>query len=116
MITFYIVFAFAAIIALILVALSIFIVKQWEKAAVLRFGRIIKIVESGLNFKVPVIDSVRKVDLRTQTVDLMGQSAITKDNISVGIDAVGGDPGCDRRRRCPAFLDWLDRARDLRQR
>jgi regulator of protease activity HflC (stomatin/prohibitin superfamily) len=88
MITFYIAFVFAAIIALILVASSFFIVKQWEKAAVLRFGRIIRIVESGLNFKVPVIDSVRKVDLRTQTVDLMGQSAITKDNISVGIDAV----------------------------
>jgi regulator of protease activity HflC (stomatin/prohibitin superfamily) len=37
---------------------------------------------------VPVIDVVRRVDTRTQTIDLMGQSAITKDNISVGIDAV----------------------------
>lgn len=35
-----------------------------------------------------MIDAVQKVDLRTMTVDMKGQSAITKDNISVGIDAV----------------------------
>lgn len=65
-----------------------YVVKQWEKAAVIRLGRIIKIVDSGLHFKLPIIDSIQKVDLRMQTVDLRGQSAITKGNISVGIDAV----------------------------
>jgi len=67
---------------------SLFIVKQWEKAAVLRLGKIIKTVEPGLNFRIPFIDTVTKVDMRTQTVDLKGQSAITKDNISLGVDAV----------------------------
>ena len=67
---------------------SIFIVKQWEKAAVLRLGKIIGTVEPGLHFRVPIIDTVAKVDMRTQTVDLKGQSAITKDNISLGVDAV----------------------------
>jgi regulator of protease activity HflC (stomatin/prohibitin superfamily) len=76
------------IVVVILLAFSAYIVKQWEKAAVLRFGKIVKIVEPGLNFRVPLIDAVRRVDMRTQTVDLKGQSAITKDNISVGIDAV----------------------------
>ncbi len=75
-------------IALALLGSSAFIVKQWEKAAVLRFGKIIKIVETGLHFRIPMIDTVQKVDLRTMTVDMKGQSAITKDNISVGIDAV----------------------------
>ncbi len=75
-------------IALPLLVSSAFIVKQWEKAAVLRFGKIIKIVETGLHFRIPMIDAVQKVDLRTMTVDMKGQSAITKDNISVGIDAV----------------------------
>ena len=75
-------------IALALLGSSAFIVKQWEKAAVLRFGKIIKIVETGLHFRIPMIDAVQKVDLRTMTVDMKGQSAITKDNISVGIDAV----------------------------
>ncbi len=67
---------------------SLFIVKQWEKAAVLRLGKIIKTVEPGLHFRIPFIDTVTKVDMRTQTVDLKGQSAITKDNISLGVDAV----------------------------
>ena len=75
-------------IAVVVLGSSVFIVKQWEKAAVLRFGKIIRIVETGLHFRIPLIDVVQKVDLRTMTVDMKGQSAITKDNISVGIDAV----------------------------
>jgi len=80
--------SFGVVIIAMIVASSIFIVKQWEKAAVLRLGKIIKTVEPGLNFRVPIIDTVTKVDMRTQTIDLKGQSAITKDNISVGVDAV----------------------------
>ena len=78
----------AIVVISMILAGSLFIVKQWEKAAILRLGKIIKIAEPGLNFRVPFIDTVTKVDLRTQTVDLKGQSAITKDNISVGVDAV----------------------------
>jgi regulator of protease activity HflC (stomatin/prohibitin superfamily) len=76
------------ILVTILLTSSAYIVKQWEKAAVLRLGKIVNIVEPGLNFRVPFIDAVRRVDMRTQTIDLKGQSAITKDNISIGIDAV----------------------------
>ncbi len=78
----------AVVVISMILAGSIFIVKQWEKAAVLRLGKIIGTVEPGLHFKVPIIDTVTKVDMRTQTVDLKGQSAITKDNISLGVDAV----------------------------
>jgi len=78
----------AIVVIAMILARSIFIVKQWEKAAVLRLGKIIGTVEPGLHFKVPIIDTVTKVDMRTQTVDLKGQSAITKDNISLGVDAV----------------------------
>jgi regulator of protease activity HflC (stomatin/prohibitin superfamily) len=75
-------------IAIAFLGSSAFIVKQWEKAAILRFGKIVRIVETGLHFRIPLIDVVQKVDLRTITVDMKGQSAITKDTISVGIDAV----------------------------
>jgi regulator of protease activity HflC (stomatin/prohibitin superfamily) len=77
-----------AIVLLVFLVGSIYIVKQWENVAVIRFGRIMKIVDVGLHFKIPFIDSIQRTDLRMQTVDLRGQSAITKDNISVGIDAV----------------------------
>ena len=79
---------------LILVLLAVFIlpafyiVPQWEKAAIVRFGRIESIEGTGLHLRIPIIDSIMRVDIRTQTVDLTGQQAITKDNISVVIDAV----------------------------
>jgi len=63
-------------------------VKQWEKTAIMRFGKIVKLSGPGLHSKVPFIDTTIPVDLRTQTVDLRRQSAITKDNISIVIDAV----------------------------
>jgi regulator of protease activity HflC (stomatin/prohibitin superfamily) len=80
--------AIVGVIALFLLIGSAYVVKQWEKVAVIRFGRIIKIVDTGLHFRIPLIDSIQRADLRMQTVDLRGQFAITKDNISVGIDAV----------------------------
>ena len=67
---------------------SFFIINQWENGVVLRFGRITEVKETGLHFRIPLVDTVEKVDMRTQTLDMKGQSAITKDNISVGIDAV----------------------------
>ena len=76
------------VIAFFLLIASAYVVKQWENVAVIRFGRIIKIVGTGLHFKIPLVDSIQRADLRMQTVDLRGQFAITKDNISVGIDAV----------------------------
>lgn len=65
-----------------------FTVKEWEKTAIMRFGRITRISGPGLHVKAPIIDNTIPVDLRTRTVDLRRQSAITKDNISVAIDAV----------------------------
>ena len=67
---------------------AFYVVPQWEKVAVIRFGQIEKIVGTGLHFRIPLIDSLMRVDIRTQTLDMMGQQAITKDNISVIIDAV----------------------------
>ena len=67
---------------------AFYIVPQWEKVAVVRFGKIENIVGTGLHLRIPLIDSLMRVDIRTQTIDLMGQQAITKDNISAVIDAV----------------------------
>jgi regulator of protease activity HflC (stomatin/prohibitin superfamily) len=67
---------------------AFYIVPQWEKVAIVRLGNIEGIVESGLHLRIPIIDSIMRVDIRTQTIDLTGQQAITKDNISVVIDAV----------------------------
>ena len=79
----------AAIIIRFIVVSGLYVVKQWENAAIIRFGRIVKVVKDpGLHIRMPVIDRIQNVDMRIRTVDLKGQSVITKDNISVGIDAV----------------------------
>lgn len=76
-------------IAIVLLANTFYIVKQWETVTLIRFGRIVKTVETGIQYKVPFIDSLIRLDMRVQTFDLRGQSAITKDNITVQIDSVG---------------------------
>ena len=80
---------FVAFAVIVVFFLSYFIVRQWEKVALIRLGRIVRIEEkAGLHFKIPFIDTLYVVDMRMQSITLKGQSAITKDNISVSIDAV----------------------------
>ena len=76
------------VIVAVVIVPTFYIVPQWERVAVIRFGKIEQITETGLHMRIPLVDNLQRVDIRTQTIDLMGQSAITKDNISVVIDAV----------------------------
>lgn len=78
-----------AFVVLVIFFFSYYIVRQWERVALIRLGRIVKIEEKpGLHFKMPLIDTVYVVDMRMQTIQLKGQTTITKDNISVSIDTV----------------------------
>lgn len=73
-------------IAIILV--SIKQVDQYEKGLKFTFGRFSKVMEPGWRLVFPIIQSYRKVDIRTKAVDVPDQEGITKDNISVKINAV----------------------------
>jgi regulator of protease activity HflC (stomatin/prohibitin superfamily) len=88
----WLVIAFSLILLLFVVLVMLFgyyIVRQWERVALIRLGRIVKIEEKpGLHFKIPLIDTLYVVDMRMQTIQLKGQTTITKDNISVSIDTV----------------------------
>ncbi len=80
---------FGAVVVLVVLYLTYFIVKQWERVALIRLGRIVKIEDkAGLHFKIPLVDRLYVVDMRMQTIQLKGQTTITKDNISVSIDTV----------------------------
>jgi regulator of protease activity HflC (stomatin/prohibitin superfamily) len=76
------------IVIVILIVGGAFVVKQWERTAVLRFGQIVRMAEPGLHFRIPLVESTYRVDMRMQPIRLEKQFTITKDNISVGIDAV----------------------------
>jgi regulator of protease activity HflC (stomatin/prohibitin superfamily) len=77
-----------AIAVIIILSLSIGINSQWEEAIILRLGQFNRTVEAGLYFKIPILESAIKRDMRTTTEKLERQEVITKDNISVFIDTV----------------------------
>ena len=64
------------------------IIKPYEKGLVIRLGKYHSTLPSGLNFIVPFIDNVIKVDMREQVINVDPQQVITKDNVSVLVDAV----------------------------
>ena len=75
-------------IALVSLARSARVVAQFEKGLVLRLGRYRTTVGSGLTFLVPVIEDMLKVDMRERVINVEPQKVITKDNVSVTVDAV----------------------------
>ncbi|MQY69187.1 MAG: slipin family protein [Hadesarchaea archaeon] len=75
------------IVALFLVS-AIKILREYERAVKFRLGRFVGIKGPGLFFIVPGIDSLAKVDLRVITLDVPKQRIVTKDNVSVDVDAV----------------------------
>jgi regulator of protease activity HflC (stomatin/prohibitin superfamily) len=64
------------------------IIKQWERGVVLRFGRYVSTRSPGLNIIIPYIDRLLKVDTRVETMVVEPQEVITRDNVTVQVDAV----------------------------
>ncbi|MBI2850467.1 MAG: slipin family protein [Chloroflexi bacterium] len=77
-----------AFVVLVLIAFGSKIVKQYERGVVLRFGRLVGTRNPGLNFILPIIDRMTKVSLRIITTVLEPQEVITRDNVTVKVDAV----------------------------
>jgi regulator of protease activity HflC (stomatin/prohibitin superfamily) len=79
------------LIALFVIAVAIAgirIVSPYQKGVVERLGRYQRIAQSGLTLILPFLDSIQKVDMREQVVDVPPQEVITKDNVVVTVDAI----------------------------
>jgi len=80
------------ILALVLVVLflvsAIKILKEYERGVIFRLGRVIKTKGPGLIILIPVIDKMVKVSLRLVAMDVPSQDVITRDNVSVKVNAV----------------------------
>jgi regulator of protease activity HflC (stomatin/prohibitin superfamily) len=76
------------VVLIILIPMAIKIVKEWERGVILRLGRLVGAKGPGIFFIIPFIDRMIKVDLRVVTMDVPRQDVITKDNVTVGVDAV----------------------------
>ena len=75
------------IIAVILLS-SVKQINQYERGVLFTIGKYTKILNPGWRIVLPIIHSYKKVDIRTKAVDVPEQDAITKDNVSVRINAV----------------------------
>ena len=76
------------ILVVFIIAPSIKQIDQYERGIKFTLGKFSKIMEPGWNLVIPVFQSYKKVDIRTKVVDVPDQEAITKDNVSVRINAV----------------------------
>ena len=81
---YYILFAFAVVVLLI----SIKQINQYERGVKFTIGKFTGMMEPGWRLVIPVFQSYQKIDMRVRAVDVPNQEAITKDNISVTVNAV----------------------------
>ena len=73
---------------IVVILTSIRQISEYERGILFQFGKYKKILNPGWNLVLPIIESYQKVDIRTKAVDVPEQDAITKDNVSVRINAV----------------------------
>jgi regulator of protease activity HflC (stomatin/prohibitin superfamily) len=76
------------VILLILLSQSMKIVREYERVVIFRLGRYSGVKGPGLFFIIPIIDRVQLIDLRVVTIDVQKQVVITRDNVTVDVDAV----------------------------
>ena len=79
---------FGYIMAVPLFPFAIRIVQEYERGVIFRLGRLVGARGPGLFFILPFVESMQKVDLRIVTMDVPRQDVITKDNVTVKVDAV----------------------------
>src|SRR5208283_6170769 len=74
---------------LILVASGIRVIKEWERAPVLRLGRFMGMKGPGIFYIIPFVDRIPNiVSLRIQTIPFRTEQTLTKDNVPVNVDAI----------------------------
>ena len=71
-----------------IILVSVRQVNQYERGVKFMFGKYIKTVDPGWRIVLPIIQSMKKIDIRVKAVDVPDQDAITKDNVSLNVNAV----------------------------
>ena len=82
------VWAVAALLGAGALSMAIRIVRQYEGGVVLRFGRLLGVRTPGFNVIIPIVDRMTRIDTRTETLTVEPQEVITRDNVTIRVDAV----------------------------
>ena len=67
---------------------TVFILQEYERGVVFRLGRLLQVRGPGIRFLIPFVDRMIKVDQRVVTMDIATQDVITKDNVTIKVNAV----------------------------
>jgi regulator of protease activity HflC (stomatin/prohibitin superfamily) len=83
-------FCFPAVIvgAIIVIPMAVRVIYQYERGVMFQLGKFAGIREPGLTIVIPIIQELRKVDMRILTLDIPKQSVMTKDNVPVSVNGV----------------------------
>ncbi len=83
------VFCFIVVLfVVIIIANAVRILREYERGVIFRLGRLIGVKGPGLILLIPIVDKMVKVSLRTVVMDVPPQDVITKDNVSIKVNAV----------------------------
>jgi regulator of protease activity HflC (stomatin/prohibitin superfamily) len=101
---------------LLLIVLSGFrIVQEYERGVIFRLGRCVGAKGPGLFYIIPFLDKMRKVNLQTQAVPVASQQVITKDNVTVAVDAVAYFKVIDPVASVIKIQNWFNAAQLVAQ-
>jgi len=105
----------AIVIAVLILALSINILREYERAVVFFLGRFQRVAGPGLIVIIPGIQQIVRVDLRTVVFDVPPQDVITRDNVSVKVNAVVYFRVVDPQRAIIQVANFLEATSQLSQ-
>lgn len=77
-----------AVVIFFVLSRSIYILKEYERGVVYHLGRYVGVRGAGLRFIIPIVQNLVRIDQRTITMDIPTQDVITRDNISIRVNAV----------------------------
>lgn len=105
----------AILLPLIIVAISIRILREYERGVIFLLGRFWKVKGPGLVIVVPIIQQIVRVDLRTRVMDVPEQDVISRDNVSVKVNAVVYFRVIDAEKAVIQVENFLDATSQLAQ-
>ena len=103
------------VLAFVLVPATVRIVRQYEIGVLFRLGRLVGSRGPGLNFIIPFIDNLVKVDMRIRTLDVASQEMITSDTVTVRVNAVVYFRVMDAERSVVQVQQYIDATRQIAQ-
>lgn len=109
------IFVILLVIVVIILFSSIRIVQQYQQGVVLRLGRYKRSLEPGVQFVIPIVDSVRRIDMRIRVENVENQDIITKDSVPVTLNAVVYYQAVNAQRALLDVEDYRKATRTLAQ-